>query len=378
MPINLTQLEQHELYLSRLASGGINAHVYPSLEASYKAIRRILQDEEIITSQAQLNKVVAAVSKAIEENNGWVTLTDESLQALAVYEASWQAQFIGAALATAIKSPAEKKILSYVNKALMSLESGQRTNAGTWEQFYSANLDSRKKAINSIIRTGYSRGETINQMSQKIRTNFNGVLKREAETLARTGYIHYASAANTAMVNDNLDILNEWFYVVTFDSRTSEQCQAISTKNAPGNRYKTTDPKAPNVPLHFNCRTRRIGVQKGAELTGTRAAMSAKESGKEAFEKRDKARRKASQVRYRGRKDNNIFKPEQINANTTYDAWLRSQPDYYIKDTLGATKYKLFKEGGLTMKSFADMAGRPLTLDEIIKRHPVIADRVLG
>jgi len=131
-----------------------------------------------------------------------------------------------------------------------------------------------------------------------------------------------------------------------------------------------------NIVVH-NCRTRRIGVQKGAELTGTRAAMSAKESGEEAFNKRDAARRKASQVRYRGRKDNNIFKPEQINANTTYDAWLRSQPDYYIKDTLGATKYKLFKEGGLTMKSFADLAGRPLTLDEIIKRHPVIADRVL-
>ena len=56
MPINLTELEQHELYLSRLASGGINAHVYPSLEATYKAIRRLLQDEEVITTQAQLNK----------------------------------------------------------------------------------------------------------------------------------------------------------------------------------------------------------------------------------------------------------------------------------------------------------------------------------
>lgn len=377
MPINLGEFERHELYLNRLASGGINSYVYPSLLDSYNAIRKILQGSDGLTSISELNRITAAISKSIDDNGGWLTMTNESMQPLAVYEAQWQSAFIGSALASEITTPAEKKILSYVTKALMSLESGTRTNAGTWEQFYRANLDSRKKAINSIVRTGYARGETIGAMSKQIRQNFDGILKREAETLARTGFQHYASQANSAMVNDNLDILKEWFYVVTFDNRTSNICQSISTKNAIGNRFKTTDARAPNPPLHFGCRTRRIGVGKDAELTGTRAALDAKASGKEAFEKKDKARRKASQVRYKGKKDLNIFTPKQISANTTYDKWLRGQPDYYIKDTLGAKRFKLFKEGGLSMKSFSDLSGNPLTLDEIIKRHPVIAARVL-
>ena len=284
---------------------------------------------------------------------------------------------MGAAYASELSTPAEKRIVSYVNRALMSLESGQRVQAGTWSDFYRANLDSRKRAIDGIIKTGYSRGDTINQMSSRIRETIDGVLKREAESLARTGYQHYAAAANDFMIQDNLDILDEYYYVVTFDSRTTDICQSISTKNAIGNRFKTTDPKAPRPPLHFGCRTRRIALQKGDEPTGTRAALGAKESGEEAFELRKERLRTKSQVRYRGKKDQNIFTPGQIKASTPLDKWLRGQPDYYVKDTLGATKFKLFKEGGLSLKSFSDALGNPLTLDKIIKRHPVIAKRVL-
>lgn len=377
MSLNLDEFLRHELYLNRLGSGGINTYVYPSLTETYLAIRKLLQAEESITTKAQLNKVLVAINKAIDENGGWLTMTNESLAPLSAYESQWQAQFIGAALASEITSPAEKKIQSYVNNALMSLESGQRVNAGTWSEFYHANLGSRKRLINGIVKTGYARSATINEISKDIRTAVDGVLKREAEALARTGYQHYASAANTAMINDNKDILKEFFYVVTFDSRTSDTCLSISTKNAIGNRFKIDDPKAPNPPLHFGCRTRRIGLPEGYQPVGTRAAMSAKESGEEAFNKRKDRMRTASQVRYRGRKDSNIFKPEQIDAKASLDKWLREQPDYYIKDTLGATKFKLFKKGGLTLKQFSDINGNPLSLDDIIKRHPIIAKRVL-
>ena len=377
MSFNLDEFLQHELYLNRLASGGINSYVYPSLADTYKAIRAILQQQEIIQTPAQLAKVTVAINAAIDANGGWAEMTVESLNELAVYEASWQAQFIGASLAADISTPAEKSIVLAVNKALMSLSSGQKVQAGTWSDFYHANLDSRKRAINGIIMTGYSRGETINQMSRKIRQNIDGVLKRDAETLARTGYQHYANKASDLMIQDNLDILEEYFYVVTFDSRTSDTCISISTKNAKGNRFKTTDPRAPLPPLHFGCRTRRIALAKGAEPTGTRAALGAKESGEEAFELRKERLRTKSQVRYRGKKDKNIFTPEQIKAGTPLDKWLREQPDYYIKDTLGAKKFKLFKEGGLSLKSFSDALGKPLTLNQIIERHPVVAKRVL-
>ena len=98
MSVNLDEFLQHELYLNRLASGGINSYVYPSLADTYKAIRAILQQEEVITSNAQLAKVVTSVNRAIEANGGWATMTAESLNELAVYEASWQAQLIGRCL----------------------------------------------------------------------------------------------------------------------------------------------------------------------------------------------------------------------------------------------------------------------------------------
>ncbi len=715
MALNLDEFLQHELYINRLASGGINSYVYPSLVDTYKAIRQLLQAEESITTKAQLNRVLVAINKAIEDNGGWLTMTNESLLPLATYEAQWQAQFIGAAIASKLSTPAEKKIASYVNNALMSLESGKRVNAGTWSEFYHANLDSRKRAINGIVKTGYSRGATINEMSRDIRTTFDGVLKREAEALARTGYQHYAAAANEAMINDNKDVLDEYFYVIVFDSRTSNICQSISTMNEKSRRFSVNDLKAPRPPLHFNavaegervltkngnkpieevavgdevlthkgrfkkvltvmrksndssvirvirfksgreirvtdehpvlldgagwvradeikvgdhlfeyygekspitnrspvveanpydypslfdseevftkvafesgsvassidldndlvldidkipngisnnilmdkkgiakellerffaknfcfpvnishscqdlcfslgvmdrvvashpfrmpsmnfggflghtispmvrantqtirhlnfcslssslgltkrfnvmhsapsthssvskikfaldsakcfssnvvvffkkrvkeifvgkiatfkhnwntsivsdisiveynkdvynleveddntylidnivvhnCRTRRIAVPKGLDPVGTRAALGAKESGEEAFNERKSRLRTKSQVRYRGKKDKNIFTPEQIAANTPLDKWLREQPDYYIKDTLGAKRFKLFKEGGLTLKQFSDINGNPLSLDEIIKRHPIIARRV--
>ena len=318
MSVNLDEFLQHELYLNRLASGGINSYVYPSLIDTYKAIRAILQDAETISNPRELSRITKAIEQAITDNGGWVTMTTESLNDLAVYEASWQAQFIGAAYAADISTPAEKKIVTYVNRSLMSLESGQRVQAGTWSDFYRANLDSRKRAINGIVKTGYARGDTINQMSSRIRETIDGVLKREAESLARTGYQHYAAAANDFMIQDNLDILDEYYYVVTFDSRTTDICQSISTKNAIGNRFKTTDPKAPRPPLHFGCRTRRIALQKGDEPTGTRAALGAKASGEEAFDLRKERLRTKSQVRYRGKKDQNIFTPGQIKASTLH------------------------------------------------------------
>lgn len=377
MSLDLDKFLQHELYLNRLASGAINTYVHPSLKDTYIAVRKILQNEETITTQAQLNRITAAISKAIDANGGWLTMTTESLDELALYETQWQAEFVGASFAFAAKTPAEKTILSFVNKALMSLESGKKVNAGTWSEFYHENLDSRKRTINSIVKTGFSRGETINQMSSKIRTVVDGTLRHEAESLARTGYQHYASQANTAMVQANSDILQEWFYVITFDSRTTIICQSISTKNAIGSRFKIGDPKAPNPPLHFGCRTRRIGLPKGLQPTGTRAALGAKEDGEEAFELRKKRLRTASQVRYRGKKDLNVFTPEQIKASTPLDRWLREQPDYYIRDTLKTEKrFKLFREGGLTLKDFSDINGNPLDINQVIARHPIIAARV--
>lgn len=375
--INVDDLLQHELYVERLATGGYRSVIIPALDDLYFQIKGIIERTDTITTPQQLASITAQVSQVILSNGMWVTLTEENLTALAEYEATWTSEYMAQALETQVAAPQRARVTQYVSQAILSLSSGGRTNAGTWADFIQQNLDSQARLVNGLITVGYARGESAQQISRTLRRSYDGIIKREAEALARTGYAHYQESANNAMIEDNLDIFEEYYYIVTFDNRTSDTCIALDKFNAVGNRFKVQDQSAPQPPLHFNCRTRRTAVPQGFVPNGTRAAVGGKKGkdAEEKFEGRKDRLRTASQVRYKGRKDSDIFKAGQIKANTSYDKWLSSQPDWFVKDTLGATRAKLFTNGRLGLDKFSDMTGRPLTLAELRQRHPTAFDR---
>ena len=221
MTLDLDKFLQHEVYLQRLASGQLNTVIYPSLAETQKAIRAYLSQFDEIKNITQLNQITKAITEQINSQTGWATVTT-NLQEISLYEAQFQANLLTNGLALKMSLPSDSKIISYVNKAIMSLESGQRVDAGTWAQFVQANKDSQAKQINSIVRAAYARGEAMQAISKEIRQSFDGLIKREAETLARTGFAHYAAQANEAMIQDNKDLLKEYYYVVVFDSRLSD------------------------------------------------------------------------------------------------------------------------------------------------------------
>lgn len=368
---NLDDLNKHYIYLERLASGGISSVVTPSLEATYNAVAAILNGYDGITSRAELNAITRAIDEVINSNSGWATLTAEDLNPLALYEAEWQANYAAVATGLSVSEPAERAILNFINRALMSLESGERTDIGLWGDFVQANIDSRSKQINGIVQRGFMRGETIPQMRRQIKQVTEGLLTREAETLARTGYVHYAAQATEAMVQANKDILDEYYYVITFDSRTSNVCKGVSQYNQPDNRFKVSDPKAPQPPLHYSCRTRRLAVPKGFELTGARAAVGGRkgeEIAKEAAERQ--ARKRKGKIKYKGKKDADIFKPGQIDANITANQFFQSQPLWWLELNMGATRAKLVKDGKLNISKLTDANLKPLTLAELRELHP--------
>lgn len=371
MAIKIDDILQHELYLQRLATGGVRSVVYPMLDSIFVEIKAILDRQGVIASPQTLAAITSQVNQAILANNGWATLTNENLMALAEYEAGWQATYAAAGLDAPIKTPAVAQIQSFVSQAIMSLSVGGRATAGVWGAFVAENKNSQSRLINGIITTGYARGEDIRTITKNIRTATDGIMRREAEALARTGYIHYANAANDAMVDANRDLLDEWYYVITFDNRTSDTCIALDKFNAEGSRFSIEDSGAPTPPLHYNCRTRRIGVPKKYEPTGTRAAVGGQKGkdAQEAFEEKKDRLRTASQVRYKGRKDSEIFKAGQIKANTSYEKWLKAQPRWFVEDTLGVSKAKLFLNGELPLARFSDMTGRPLTLAQLRDRY---------
>lgn len=368
MPFTEDKYLQHELYLGRLATGSINSELLPSLKLTELEIIKILREYDVIATPQELNEITKLVRDQINSEKGWASVTKD-MSAMAVYEANWQSSYTATALSVALSVPKDSKIIRYVTQSIMSLESGSSVSAGTWAQFVRQNKDSQIKAVNSIIRNGYAKQQTSGQISRRIKQAFGGTIRNNAEILTRTGFVHYASQANEAMVQDNTDVLKEYVYIVTFDNRTSDICIGISKFNQPSNRYKVGDPKAPNTPLHFACRTRRQAVTKGWMPTGTKASVGGRrgENAEENFDKR-KDRRDGNLVKYRGRKDK-AFIAREIEADLTLDSWLKTLPRWFVEDTLGKKRAQLYLDNKVSLDRFSDATGRPLTLAEIESRE---------
>lgn len=360
----LQQILQHELQIARLANGTINSIVVPSIEETYKQVRSIILERGLPNTPKRLQLLERAIAEAIRANAGWDAVTSE-LDDFGLYEAGVALQTVQSFIPERdLALTSEQRIQSYINESLMSLERGKTTQTGTWAQFVVGNTDSRVQSFNNVVRTAYSRGWTLRETSRALQDTTE-LLRRESESLARTGYSHYANNAREAM-NTGLRIDTDWVLIFTFDSRISSVCLHQSATQS---RWSSKDPDRRIPPLHWGCRTTGVILPRGAELEGMRPAIAGKSGDKaaESFERR--AENKTP--KYRGRKDN-AFKAEQIKVSTPYDSFLRQQPDWYVSEVLGKKKSELFLSGKADIKDFFDMSGRPLTLERMREIDPRI------
>lgn len=359
----LDDFERHELYLQRLATQMLNSKIYPSLAEAYKAARLILLDAEKIASPSELNKLTAAIRKATESTTAeaWAQVTQD-LQDIGVYEAGFYASLVGGYADVRLKTPADKQIAGFINKSLMTLHSGAKVDSGFWGEYVSAQIASVGNAYDSAVKAGYSNGETVGQIAGRIRMVTEGLLRNEAESLARTGVQHYATQARQVMAAANADVIAREFPIVTFDNRTTPICMGIASKYPKG--WPVGENPVGYPPYHYGCRTAIGHLVEGQESPdGTRAAVGGQSDGGEAFEKKQK--RTDKKFKYRGKKDQDVFKVGQISTKVPIDSWLRSQPDWFIESSLGKTKARLFKDGGMRLSKFTDATQRPLTIAEL-------------
>lgn len=373
--------DRHEVYLARLTTGLLNARIYPSLEEAYKAARLILLDAESIKSITVLRRIESSIAREVREiySRGWQEATEDLVE-MAVYEAGWSAQVTGQYLGASLTTPAKKVIESYINRSLMTLQSGSRVQSGTWAQYVQGSVDAAVQQYNGIVAQGYQQGRTIGQITKDIRDSSNGILKQQAEALARTGQSHYTNQAREAMALANSDVIKYRMFSAAFDNRTTLTCRGFANKV-----WEITDDSYPKLPLHFNERSVYVyGSSKEDFKRGNQAAVGGLETDDARIRYNEKQDRLAdrreiaaedraagaeattpSKVRYRGKKDKDIFKPGPIPANTTQDAWLRNQPEWFQDSALGKTRAQLFRDGGIKIDKFTDMTGKPLTLAEL-------------
>ena len=245
-------LDKHSVYLGRLATQLLRANIFPSYDAAYKAVRLILLDAETIGSPTKLSLVNKAIAKAIEAatTSAWESTTNE-LTALAVYESSYYAELIGGYAGIRMKTPPQRQVKDWMQKALMALESNQRSRAGTWPEFVAGNQGSFISTVQSLVKRGYINGSTVNEMVRELRPLVDGLIKRDAEALVRTAVAFYSNQGRQQMVSANKDLIAREVPFVTFDNRTSNICRSIDSLYSEG--WPVGESPIGYPPYHFGC-----------------------------------------------------------------------------------------------------------------------------
>jgi hypothetical protein len=313
----------------------------------------------------------------------WDEVTGE-LQDTAAYEAAFQAKMFADVAGVNLLVPVDKKIRSYIDSSLMTLTSGNRVNSGVWADYLKQNTSSLVNTYKNQIAADYSSQETMGQITKRLRTVTNGLLKNEAEALTRTGMSHYTINAREALMRDNQDVITGRYLNTVFDSRRTKICTGwAAIQDGKSKPWGIDDPTAPVLPLHFQERSNwlfLVGGQKRPE--GTRPAVGGLKT-KEAEDRFN--RRKASlakrrsnpdidgptksKVQYRGRGDLDTFKVGQISGKTLNDTWYAGQPRYWLDDALGKGTAQLFVDGKIDLSNMLDFTGKPLTLKQLKAKY---------
>jgi len=174
------------------------------------------------------------------------------------------------------------------------------------------------------------------------------VTRRGTEALVRTSINHATNTGRQMVWEANSDIIKGVRWVATLDTRTTPICQQRDGRVGPVTldpNWKVPDGSLPldppmaRPPAHPNCRSTTVAVTKswrelGFDMdempVGTRASMDG-----------------------------------QVPGNLTYFDWLRRQSDDVQKDVLGPTRWRIWKEQGITPDRFINDKGRLLTLGQL-------------
>jgi hypothetical protein len=216
-----------------------------------------------------------------------------------------------------------------------------------WTKFVAANITDTVRQVDGTVQRGIRDGLTTDEITKQLRGTYNrrtkqysggiitGKQARRAESLARTGVSYHTNAVRDRFAEENKDVLTERVFFATLDSRTTTICLSNHLR-----RWAIDDKTYPRLPLHYNERSVYILKTPGFDpLNTTRPAQTGEDDGVREF--------------------------EQISAKVSADAWLKRQPRWFVEESLGVEKAKLFLDGNLSIKSMVDVSNRPLTLAEL-------------
>jgi len=387
---------RHEFAVNRLAASIVAGTVNPAYSALSKKMLRLLDGYSGDMSTKELNALRAEIKALIVESMGtaWAAITQE-LNDFAAYEADYQSKTIAGLAVVLVAAIDKDRLEKKINATPLVLHSGSRTDFGLLTEYVNGHRDAVIRVVDAEIRTARDEAMPREALVKKLvgtkKAGYtDGIVsdktRRWAENLTRTGMSHYANAARAVAHETYGDEVEGKIFSNVFDNRTTPYCLHHGQEAMGGKVYQLNDPNAPRIPGHHGCRSLWLIKIYGVNpFAGTRASVGG-QKGKDAAEeyaarktKLDATRDKRaelraegketpetpSKVRYKGKKDADMFDPKQIPANVSPQQFFESQPDWWLESSLGKTRAKLFREGGLPIEKFTDEMGRKLTLKEM-------------
>lgn len=194
--------------------------------------------------------------------------------------------------------------------------------------------------------------DVIGSRSLRYKDGAREVTRRGAEALVRTSINHAASQGRQSVWEANEDIIAAVRWVSTLDHNTTPICRVRDGRVGPINAgdainipgAKLLDPPFARPPAHPNCRSTTVAITKSFRDLGfdvdeirpvTRSALDGK-----------------------------------VSAETTYFQWLERQSAAVQKEALGPSRYRLWKQGGISPEKFQNDKGHLFTLDELRSKMP--------
>jgi SPP1 gp7 family putative phage head morphogenesis protein len=320
---------RHQIFVLRYAKGREKDAADFISEQMLDIIRRLesgsMTDYGSQRAEAQLKDMYLYLR---ETDSVYAKIFSDEIEKFGNYEAEFNAKLISKEIGVDLSVPAPVQLQQAIFGDIMSVEPTKGYTIGSMlGEFGPAHAN----MVTSRIRSGFMLGETTDQIARRIK-ELIPVQQRKASTIARTVTNHASVQARKQTLKENDDVLLGYEWVSTLDSRTSLICMSRD-----GVIYKDYD-KDPKPPAHFNCRSTIVPkvdprFDLGADIKSTRPAKGSKGV-------------------------------KQVDSETNYSSWLRTQPKSFQDEVLGKSRADLFR-GGVTLDKFVDNNGRPLTLDQL-------------
>lgn len=318
---------RHQVFIQRFASGQVKESL-PILRQMLRDIRAALAQQDLtsfqtarlIVLQSDITAITAAAGVAMSE------LYTPSMIEFATYEAEFTQRLLQGAVTVQLAGVSTVALSGALTSAPMSLVSGKRvvntTFAGIFEVFSSG----AAREVMTAVQAGITAGSTNAEITQQVMGLVNTRTRAQAEAVIITAANKAGSTARAELYKANADVLKGEEWTSVLDLSTTNVCMGRDGKIYPVG-------EGPQPPAHYRCRSIRVPVvdQRFAALRygSTRASMQG-----------------------------------PVSSKTTYNSWLKSQPNEIQDEVLGVERAKLFR-GGMNVDKFTDDAGRTLSIDEL-------------